>query len=83
MICCYLFSSQAETTLLNQQLNERLLESTDGFHDDQQQIQVCYDNQLLVFQTSVEISKILHIGVGTVYDNDKLAQGNMSFGMLK
>ena len=49
MICCYLFSSQAETALLNQQLNERLLESTDGFHDDQQQIQVCYDNQLLVF----------------------------------
>lgn len=42
------FSSQAETALLNQQLNERLLESTDGFHDDQQQMQVCYDNQLLV-----------------------------------
>ena len=25
---------------LNQQLNEKLLEGTDGFHDDQQQMQV-------------------------------------------
>lgn len=48
MTCCYLFSSQAESALINQQLNERLLESTDGFHDDQQQMQVCHHNKLLV-----------------------------------
>ena len=48
MNCCYRFSSQAETAHLNQQLNERLLESTDGFNDDQQQMQVCYNIQLLV-----------------------------------
>lgn len=31
---------QAETANLNRQLNEKLLESTDGFHEDQQQLQV-------------------------------------------
>jgi len=31
---------QAETANLNHQLNEKLLESTDGFHEDQHQLQV-------------------------------------------
>ena len=33
-------ATQAETANLNQRLNEKLLESTDGFHEDQQQLQV-------------------------------------------
>ena len=35
-----IFRLQAETASLNQQLNEKLLESTDGFHEDQRQLQV-------------------------------------------
>ncbi|XP_020629264.1 CDK5 regulatory subunit-associated protein 2-like [Orbicella faveolata] len=58
----------AETTLLNQQLNERLLESTDGFHDDQQQIQVCYDNQLGSLASTKEENKGLKDNLDSLKD---------------
>ena len=37
--CLPVFLLQSETTNMNQQLNEKLLESTEGFHEDQRQLQ--------------------------------------------
>ena len=54
---------------LNHQLNEKLLESTDGFHEDQQQLQVKQIQKLKTVDDNT-IQNMNIVALGSVFESN-------------